>query len=108
MGTWMATRLSSKEHCRSKLLQQQPESPADIDQAQRAMVAASMVCPEKFGDVIAEMYDAFWVEHEAIQTPQVSLPVIADVVGDDRAREIARKVSLLAIPINPIRHSCIT
>src|SRR5690349_20019174 len=74
------------------------------------MVAASMVYPEKFGDVIAEMYDAFWVEHEAIQTPQVSLPVIADAVGDDMAREIARKVSALAISVGleSVRYSCIT
>ena len=56
------------------------------------MVACSMACPDRLGDVVAEMYEAFWVEKEAIQTPQVSLPVIADVVGDELAREIARKV----------------
>lgn len=65
---------------------------ADYERAQRALVACSLVCPERLEDVTAALYEAFWVEREAVRTPQTSLPTIADVVGDDLARELGRKV----------------
>jgi hypothetical protein len=61
-------------------------------QAQRALVACAMEAPDQLGPVTAELFEAFWIHKEAIQTPQISLPVIADVVGDELARAIARKV----------------
>ncbi|KIV99766.1 uncharacterized protein PV09_08572 [Verruconis gallopava] len=64
---------------------------------QRALVACSLVCPDRLPEVVAALYHAFWVEKEAVQRPEISLPVIGDVVGESLAREIAQKSITIAV-----------
>ena len=76
-----------------------PFAGVDDVQAQRALVACSLVAPDRLEEVVGAMYEAFWVDKDAIQTPEVSLPVIADVVADELALAIARKVCFASLLI---------
>ncbi|KIX95570.1 uncharacterized protein Z520_08690 [Fonsecaea multimorphosa CBS 102226] len=55
---------------------------------QRALVATSLECPDRYPDVICNLYHAFWCEKKGVQLPEVHEPMIAQVVGNELAAKI--------------------
>ncbi|OAL26615.1 hypothetical protein AYO20_10039 [Fonsecaea nubica] len=58
---------------------------------QRALVACSLECPNRYPDVLGAVYHAFWCEKKGVQLPDVHAPIITQVVGKDVAAKILNR-----------------
>ncbi|ETI22508.1 hypothetical protein G647_06583 [Cladophialophora carrionii CBS 160.54] len=57
-------------------------------EVQRALISCSLECPERFPEVVAVLYHAFWYEKKGVQLPEIHGPLIAKVVGAELAAKI--------------------
>ena len=78
-----------------------PGFPQNTLQAQRALVAVSLIRPQHLGDSIAALYDRSFVKVQDIHTLESIRPVFVEMFGDSATEEIMNKVSFLALTPRP-------
>ena len=61
-------------------------------QVGRALCAVNVLAPEKLSDVIAALFHISFAERKPIDKPNDFLPVIAGVLGEKGAKDVAEKV----------------
>jgi hypothetical protein len=49
--------------------------------------------PDRYSDVLDRLYHAFWYEKKGVQLPAIHKAVIAEVVGEEMATRIMKRVS---------------
>lgn len=55
---------------------------------QRALCAIEQSHPDKLSDCFGALYHAFWVESQTIGKPEVFQPVLAEVLGEQGAKDM--------------------
>lgn len=62
-------------------------------QVQRALTALTIQHPDKLSAALSSLYQAFWVERQPIQKPEVFVPILSSVLGEETARAVAEASS---------------
>lgn len=73
---------------------QHTRHPNTAPQIQRALCALVQTAPDKLPDTISALYQTFWVEGKLVQKPEILMPVLSSVLGEDMAKEIMEKVCI--------------
>jgi 2-hydroxychromene-2-carboxylate isomerase len=60
---------------------------------QRVLTACSLECPERYPDLLAALYRAFWVDKKGVQLPGVYEPIVVSVLGEEAASSVIERVS---------------
>ncbi|KAK4958589.1 hypothetical protein LTR66_002837 [Elasticomyces elasticus] len=68
--------------------------PPNTVNVMRALCALSLTHPQKVSDAFGAMWQAFWVEGQAIVKPEVFGPALVKVLGEKEAKAIMEKASL--------------
>lgn len=61
---------------------------------QRVLTACSLECPERYPNLLAALYHAFWVDKKGVQLPGVYEPIVMSVLGREVAGRVVERVSL--------------
>ena len=61
---------------------------------QRAIIACSLEAPERFVDVVGNLFHAFWVEKKPVQHPHVFMSIIKDTLGETVSVRVEQMVSI--------------
>ena len=56
------------------------------------MIACTLLCPERIGDVYDAIMHAFWCEKKGMQLAQNFEPVFKSVLGDELAGQVISKM----------------
>ena len=69
-----------------------PGFPKNTLPAERALTAVSMFYPEKMEETFATLYHASFVEHQDVVDKDILLALLAQIHGEDRAKNMMAKV----------------
>jgi len=60
---------------------------------QRALSALTILHPDKLTEALNGLYKAFWVERQPIQKPEVFVPILSRVLGEENAKAVVEASS---------------
>ncbi|KAK5194746.1 hypothetical protein LTR99_003248 [Exophiala xenobiotica] len=58
---------------------------------QRVLMACSLECPERYPNLLAALYRAFWVDKKGVQLPGVYEPIVVSVLGQEVASRVIER-----------------
>ena len=75
-----------------------------LRQVQRVLTVVAMMYPEKLADTLAAIYHASFAEQKEVHTPESLIPILEEIFGDERTKELLIKVGIevVRIPVSKL------